>query len=1434
MRFKKLFLMITTFFLIMSNVSLATASPYQAETDATDEKVLDPNEKVRIIVELASEPSITYANKAKVKFGDLNDNKKQELKEKVMKEQQFVKSDIASKSIDFDYEESFTTILNGFSGEVEYQSIDKIKALSNVKNVYIANEYSRPVVNVNKQPNMIYSKDMVSAPETWEDYGYHGEGMVVAVLDTGVDPSHRDMVLSDGTAPALTQEGVAELVSQHSLAGKYFTKKVPYGYNYADNNQEILDLGPGASYHGMHVSGTVGANGDEENDGIKGVAPEAQILAMKVFGNDPGLTGTYSDIFIKAIDDSISLGADVINMSLGDSAQFNDPENPEKEAIERAVNSGVLVAVSAGNSGQIGYGYGALPFGANPDIGVVGSPGLFPETLQVASIHNDYIDLDGFKYEASDETGEISFMSSSSVHPDDLTKKTYEVVYAGLGRKPGDSDVAPSADDFVGLDLNGKIALIQRGETFFVSKALNAQLAGAAGVIIYNHSPGYVSMVSDPEITIPQLFILQEHGDILYSLLDAGEDVSITFTGEKITSVNPQIGELAESSSWGVTPSLDFKPEITAPGVNILSTFQDDNYGLMSGTSMASPHVAGGAALVLQRVNEQFSVDSTERVQLAKNLLMNTAVVIDDKGDFNSYGTGNGYSPRRQGAGLMNLHGAMSTPVVVTEVESGEAKVALREIGDKTTFTLKAENVSNEEVTYRLEGSVLTDLVMEGVNQLESQGIYVDGTISEEQPWTGDFPITFSSTHIKEEAGELLLTVPAKNSVTFNVNVDLTNTIDWVSNLPLDEVFENGYFVEGFVKLVDTNDVNPELSIPYVGFHGDWDAAPVLDELSGSEQSYYSVAGLVSDDIEIEEVEGVETPIYNYLGYSPVDGIVHGDNLAISPNGDGFNDAAIPYLTFLRNAKEIEFSILNSDKEVIRKLATSQHVKKNLFDNSGDKLAHLFEDAAWDGTANNKQVADGLYYYEIKTKIDHPNADWQTLLLPIYVDTYSPSLIVLYDEEYGKLSIKSIENGSGVSHYDVQVNGSSVLEEPLASDVTTYRLKDVGEDDTIKVVAYDYAGNMVNKVVTSDEVIPFVVVDSPAPLTPVASRIVPVTGSISDDAEVQELKVDGNIVDFTWDAEKNQYTFATEVRYEEDGFHDIYFSAVDSEGNDISFRRTIIVDTTAPVLDIEVPTFVDTETALLKVSVADNFDELKFYINGNEEYKNTLKEPFEMRSIAYDTEKEIQLEDGKNTVVLKAVDLSGNVTEKEITIYRGIEEVERFTDVSPSYWASNEIDFLQRLSIITGADSTSFMPDKQVTRADAVVWIVNALQLDTNGVNEPNYTDVPVDHPAYKEIAAATQAGIISGSNGSFKPEDTLTRAQMAKLLSLAFELSADYDAQFTDIQAGHWAEDYINSLAAHKITTGKGNNTFGPGEETTRGQLAVFLARAINDRFIP
>ncbi|MEH7084096.1 S8 family serine peptidase [Neobacillus drentensis] len=1252
----------------ISKANKATATAVKASTlkklpksvkVKNTEKNYKKSDKVRVIVEVDGDPAITYATKQGKKYSELSKSVKAQLQNKLLDAQQSVKSQFAKKAIKMQFKQNFTTTVNGFSGIVEYGQIAAIKTVDGVAKVSIATEYQRPEI----EPNMKYSKEIVEAQKAWEAFGKKGEGMVVGIIDTGIDPSHKDFILTDKSKAALTQEEVDKAIEDKGLQGKFYTDKVPYGYNYYDENAQILDLGPDASMHGMHVAGTVAANGDEANGGIKGVAPEAQVLALKIFGNDPEMPSTWGDIEIKAIDDAIKLGADVVNMSLGSTAGFVLPDAPEQQAVQRAVDNGVLMSISAGNSNQLGDGYGN-PYAENPDYGVVGTPGSANSSLQVASLENNYLDLYAATYSFDGtEAGKAPYLSSSSVDPNKLEQKKFDIIDAGKG-KPA---------DFNGKDFNGKYALVQRGDITFVEKTMNAQTAGAAGIIVYNNTSGLLSMATSPEIKIPQLFALKSDGDAMKAALDASKKVSIEFQGDKKTTQNPSAGQMSTFTSWGVTSNLDFKPEITAPGGNIYSTLNNNSYGVMSGTSMAAPHVSGGSALVLERVKEDFAnLSGADKVGMAKNILMNTSKVIDDKGTYNAAFTHNPYSPRRQGAGVMQLHAALSTPIVVTNTATNEAKVALKEIkGNEATFTLKAENFSDKPVTYKVNGNVQTDLVINGVDTLEAQGIYkADGSFDPDTG-VGEFPISFSSDGLSGDQ----LTIPAKGSATVDVKVDLDpeNTIDWWYYEPLDSIFENGYFVEGFVTLTDVNDVNPTVSVPYVGFKGDWNKSPILDAKIYDDNyfdSYYGWTGMLSA-AGIDE-EGNEN--FNYLGVNPAVPADPADpgfdtpksaNIAISPNGDGQNDNAIPILSFLRNAKTVEYKIVDKDGNVLRKLKSDNLVSKNFNDGGRGAQYYLNPANAWDGKIKNKLVADGQYFYEVDATIDYAGKDAQKVTFPVLVDTVAPTVTASVNGN--KLTVGSTDvNGSGVAYYDITVNGKSVYgdkELPLAGDKTEYTLKETpAAGALVEVVAYDFAGNS-SKVEApivggaTDSTIPFIHVTSIGATGVYNSHELPVEGYLTDDSKVRELTVEGKPVELTFNAEEARYEFSTTVTVASDGVHNIKISGTDVAGNKISYLvRDLIVDTTAPKISVGVPSKVkpDVSSVDLKATISDNFDKIRYFVDGSEEFFNdTNPDHFEMKGISKEVSTKLDLAPGKNTFTLELVDIAGNKTTKEVNVFKG-------------------------------------------------------------------------------------------------------------------------------------------------------------------------------------
>src|SRR5690625_2498263 len=150
------------------------------------------------------------------------------------------------------YLQEFTTVVNGFSAEMKQGDLELVKKLPGVRSVHIVNEYKQPEV----QPEMKYSKELVEAQKTWRDYGYKGEGLTVGVIDTGIDPDHQDMVLSEDTETAHSEDSVDQKIDENDLPGKFYTDKVPYGFNYMDETDECRDIANCYSLHRIHVDMT--------------------------------------------------------------------------------------------------------------------------------------------------------------------------------------------------------------------------------------------------------------------------------------------------------------------------------------------------------------------------------------------------------------------------------------------------------------------------------------------------------------------------------------------------------------------------------------------------------------------------------------------------------------------------------------------------------------------------------------------------------------------------------------------------------------------------------------------------------------------------------------------------------------------------------------------------------------------------------------------------------------------------------------------------------------------------------------------------------------------------------------------------------------------------------------------------------------------------
>lgn len=948
---------------------------------------------------------------------------------------------------------SYTTVENGFAAVLPYGKLEEIRQLPGV-----AAAYAAPVFKV--APDMPTTMTELGGLENTS--GYQGEGMVIAIVDSGLEISH-PLFTQAPTTPALMKKDIENILASKNLKAEekksgitasqvYKTAKVPFAFDYADND---LDVAPnGAGDHGTHVAGIAAANAGVVAD-VVGVAPQAQILAMKVFSSSGSNGATWADI-LAAADDAVALGADVINMSLGSTCGFSTPEEEEgvAEVLENIASSGVMLSISAGNEysaalgTRIGKGHALTQ---NPDYGTVASPSSYSQPLSIASVEKaDSIDSCyltvgerkvAFNDTVEDKTVENVKDESPSFRSLASKGSLDYVVVPGFGE----------AKDYEDLDVSGKIALVSRGSVEYNVKKNAAKEAGAIGILVYNNEPGMLYMQLE-SYDLPSAFISQADGKALAAVAEGDRKLTVSDSYGKVD--NPTSGEMSDFSSWGVTPELTLKPDLTAPGGNIKSATTGGGYTTKSGTSMSAPFVSGAMALVKQYVEQKnYASTETEKANLVSNLLMSTADLV-------MAGTAP-YSPRKQGAGSVNIAAATSTKAYLTAVDGGRPKVELGDDAQKTgKYEVKFEvhNLTNEELTYTVGGYIQTD-AQEVTKQIKGQDVHQ----------VTELPYKLSTQIAAQE-----ITVPASGTVTVTVPVSLNQPDrDYMDS------FANGTYIEGFVTLTPSSGTQPTLSIPYMGFYGDWTKAPIIDAtdygdmLNGEaewSQAYVNTAASNS----------LEGTVNTYLGDNPYhsgESYLAARN-AISPNGDDYMDTlSFVYTGLLRNVKNLHYEIKDASTNEVYYEDDVEYETKSVYSSSYYQIvpagASDYDKFSWDGTTkgglklkNNDKVivtVSGELSYD-KHVANNQKSSWS---FPITIDTEEPEAKdITVSSENGKyyVSLKVTDN-QFVSNVTISNNAESKelasfpVAETTAGATTECKYDITGFGENLKVVVNDYACN---------------------------------------------------------------------------------------------------------------------------------------------------------------------------------------------------------------------------------------------------------------------------------------------------------------------------------------------------------------------------------------
>ena len=821
---------------------------------------------------------------------------------------------------------NMTLVGNIISAWVPYGSLETIAAIDGVKTVAMEAQYEPAVAERSEgvAPTTYPSGGMIGSGTLWSS-GYTGAGTRIAVIDTGTDTDHQSFdngaylrALAENAAAKgmsvdayidsldlLTPEKIAAVLPEMNLSAMnpdvtakqlYRNEKLAFGYNYVDNTLNIVHDNDQQGEHGSHVAGISTANrlipqGSGYTDArdsvmMLGVAPDAQLITMKVFGE----SSPYDSDYMAAIEDAIILGCDAVNLSMGTTMPGSPYTDVYSGLMEMMTETDTVVVISAGNASNwaVASTFGYL-YNDDVSFDTVGAPGSYASAFTVASVENDgsvgfYLTAAGrncFYYEDT-SYGNPSLVTLDNSLNLDGTEYEY-VLLDSLGEET----------DYAGLDVAGKVVFVSRGTLNFAVKANNAAARGAVAVVVYNNTDGMFGMdLTGLSYEIPVVSLLYSDARNIMAASKKVNDIAytgkLTVYGKMGATLNgSEYYKMSNFSSWGVPSSLTLKPEITAPGGEIYSVWGSnrvtgggsDKYVTMSGTSMAAPQVTGMAALMAQfyQENGMAAASGISPRHLAQSLLMSTAQPLYEEASGGNY-----YSLMNQGAGLarVDLAAAADSFIHVEGQDDYKVKAELGDDPNRTgsyAFDFTITNMTGSEKSYALDADLFRQDVFEfqqgsevwlldtwttgldanvtfysdaiaggdGQNRdLNGDGVtnaadadylleYVVGNVSAlkaEGDLSGDGQINSYDAHLLlADLGGDVVTVPAKSTVSIRVSMELTEE----AKAELDAENPKGSYVEAFVYARGVADAEGNVgtthSIPVLAFYGDWSEPSMYD-----------------------------------------------------------------------------------------------------------------------------------------------------------------------------------------------------------------------------------------------------------------------------------------------------------------------------------------------------------------------------------------------------------------------------------------------------------------------------------------------------------------------------------------------------------------------------------------------------------------------------
>lgn len=952
--------------------------------------------------------------------------------DQLKKSQAVVKASIRRIVPEAGFDNCFTynTVLNGFSVTAPYSSRSKLEKISGVLSVTLSSSQSAVITETGDSADenkgtSLSAGSMTGIQKTYSEE-LTGKGSVIAVIDNGFNCSDEMFTVSP-SGSSYTKEKLSSMISSagfniNSGADTYKSGKIIYAYDYAERDDDTY---VSASGHGTKTAAAAAGCSSLEN-GYKGAAYNSSLILMKVFADNEN--SASDDVLLAALDDAAKLSPDVINLSLG-VPRTNSTAELFEGVYSRLSQSGIYIAASAGNDSENLRDISEKGIGAAyTDYSTISFPSSLACVTSVGAVDSNQRSS---CYFTDDDGKELEYQEILSEDPDApqfLALGRCEYVYLSA---------AGESRDYNDMDVSGKIVVVKGGVLDFSEKIINAADADAAGIIIFTDDELYYSFQTEDKL-IPAAVVSSELEEYFESY-PAG---TLTPSDEPKLFAVKSAGKPSVFTSYGVTSDLRLKPDIMAPGTDI-----ETGSGKISGTSASSAIISGTAAVLGEYADMRYS-GVVEKNTLIKALMMNTADPI--RYDDDRY-----YTPRLQGAGVLNVENVLSAKAVIMADGAASASIGDSEEGSYR-FAMTLTSLSEKDESYQLSYLLQTDKYSGKGNEIYN--LLIPENISEQ----AEVGFYSDDKEIKE------IVVPAGESVSFEMRIRLLPEMVLACKV----LAPNGFYVDGFVFL--SAQEGASLHLPLMGYCGSWSGAEIFDS---TEYETDSKPVIGNGTLTATAALGSTYPDFR-LGMNMTTGLYDAEHISVGKDTvKNYLDISVagtsfimPDLYLIRDAANYTISVADSNGKKI--FEHNLGTVSSFVSGGNDPYLGLLGSFNSDGLKNLfAELDEGEYTYTVTASSissDGSAAAPQSLSYHFTVDNTAPTntsdrVYTKNDRVYLELKAKDKNGIQGFLLYTAnESNGKYTYSDRLSDLISdgyisadAYKLVKVQSDETSAIYTYD-------------------------------------------------------------------------------------------------------------------------------------------------------------------------------------------------------------------------------------------------------------------------------------------------------------------------------------------------------------------------------------------